>query len=89
MLKIQFKDGRSDAVTLEAPSKTIGKGKVNDIVVDAYGFGVFHVDLKVEDETVTLTDVVPDGGTLLNGDLLTGATVARAGDLINIKGVEL
>ena len=89
MLKIQFKDGRSDAVTLEAPGKTIGKGKVNDIVVDADGVGGFHADLKVEGETVTLTDVAPDGGTLLNGDLLTGPTVVRAGDLINIKGVEL
>ena len=41
-------DGRTDTVTLEAPGKTIGKGKVNDIVIDADGVGGFHEGLKVE-----------------------------------------
>ena len=41
-------DGRTDTVTLEAPAKTFGKGKVNDIVIDADGVGGFHEGLKVE-----------------------------------------
>ena len=34
MLKIQFKDGRSDPVSLDPPGKTIGRGDINDIVID-------------------------------------------------------
>ena len=48
MLKTQFKDWRANTVTLEAPGKTIGKGKVNDIVIDADGVGGFHEGFKVE-----------------------------------------
>ena len=42
MLKTQFKDARANTVTLEAPGKTIGTGKVNDIVIDVDGVGGFH-----------------------------------------------
>ena len=87
MLKIQFKDGRADPVALVEPGKTIGKGGVNDIVVDEDGVTGFHADLKVDGNQVTLTDI--GGGMTLNGDALSGPTVIRAGDNIGIKGVEL
>ena len=37
MLKIQFEDGRADAIALVEPGKTIGKGDVNDIVINVDG----------------------------------------------------
>ncbi|MDK1024386.1 MAG: FHA domain-containing protein [Gammaproteobacteria bacterium] len=89
MLKIQFKDGRSDPIVLSAPGKTIGKGSANDIVLDEEGVNAFHADLKVDGETVTLTDVGTQTGTSLNGTKLTGPVMLRAGDLISIQGVEL
>ena len=87
MLKIQFKDGRADAIALVEPGKTIGKGDVNDIVINEDGVTGFHADLKVEGSQVTLSDI--GGGITLNGDALSGPTVLRAGDLIVVKGVEL
>jgi pSer/pThr/pTyr-binding forkhead associated (FHA) protein len=87
MLKIQFKDGRAEPVSLVAPGKTIGKGDVNDVVINEDGVNGFHADLKVEGNQVTLTDI--GGGISLNGDDLTGPTVIRAGDKIALKGVEL
>lgn len=89
MLKIQFKDGRSDPIVLSAPGKTIGKGSANDIVLDEEGVNAFHADLKVDGEMVTLTDVGTQTGTSLNGTKLTGPAMLRAGDLISIQGIEL
>jgi len=89
MLKIQFKDGRSEPVLLGAPGKTIGRGAINDIVIDENGVSGFHADLKVEGELVTITDVNTKTGTQLNDDLLAGPTTLRAGDTIKIQGVEL
>jgi pSer/pThr/pTyr-binding forkhead associated (FHA) protein len=89
MLKLQFKDGRAEPVALVAPGKTIGKGAINDIVIDEKGVAGFHADLKVEGNTVTISDVDTKTGTQLNGDLLTGPTTLRAGDVIMIMGVEL
>jgi pSer/pThr/pTyr-binding forkhead associated (FHA) protein len=89
MLKLQFKDGRSEPVALMAPGKTIGRGAINDIVIDEKGVSGFHADLKVESNTVTITDVDTKTGTQLNGELLSGPTTIRAGDIIMIQGVEL
>ncbi len=89
MLKIRFKDSRSDPVLLTQPGKTIGKGIANDIVLDEEGVNAFHADLKVENDIVTLSDVGTQTGTSLNGTKLTAPAILRAGDLIDIQGVEL
>lgn len=89
MLKVQFKDGRAEPVALVAPGKTIGKGAINDIVIDVKGVNGFHADLKVDGDNVIISDVDTKTGTQLNGDLLTGPTNLRAGDVIMIQGVEL
>lgn len=89
MLKIQFKDGKGDAVVLEAPGKTIGKGDANDIVIDNNDVNGFHADVRVDDSSVSITDVNTSAGTLVNGTRITGTTPLQAGDVISIGGVEL
>jgi len=89
MLKVQFKDGRAEPVALVAPGKTIGKGDINDIVIDEKGVSGFHADLKVDGNNVMISDVDTKTGTQLNGELLSGPTNLRAGDVIMIQGVEL
>ena len=76
-------------MALEEPGKTIGQGGVNDIVIDRKGGNGFHADLKVDGDTVTLTDVNTKTGTMLNGDLIEGPTAVRGGDTIVIGGAEL
>jgi pSer/pThr/pTyr-binding forkhead associated (FHA) protein len=89
MLKVQFKDGRAEPVALVAPGKTIGKSDINDIVIDENGVSGFHADLRVDGNNVIISDVDTKTGTQLNGELLSGPTNLRAGDLIMIQGVEL
>jgi len=89
MLKIQFKDKRSEPVSLIAPGKTVGSGAANDIVISEDGVNGFHADLKVEGDRVTITDINTATGTMVNGDKITGSITLRAGDLITIQGVEL
>ncbi|HKI73734.1 MAG TPA: FHA domain-containing protein [Pseudomonadales bacterium] len=89
MLKIQFRGGRDPAIVLEAPGKTIGKGAVNDIVIDEDGVGSFHADIKVSGDQVTITDVDTETGTRVNGKPITAETVLSAGDVVSIGRVEL
>ena len=89
MLKIQFKDGRTDPIPLIEPGKTVGKGDANDIVIDEDGVNGFHADLKVEGTRVTITDINSTNGTLVNGEKITGPMPLGAGDIIVIQGVEL
>ena len=89
MLKIQFKDGSSNPIALEAPGKTIGQGSVNDLVIDRDGVNGFHADIKVEGDQVVITDINTATGTYVNGDRISGPTNLRAGDVIRIQDVEL
>ncbi|MEX0942382.1 MAG: FHA domain-containing protein [Pseudomonadales bacterium] len=89
MLRIEFKDGRAQPVVLAPPGKTIGKGDVNDIVIDADGVNGFHADIKVEGDQVSITDIKSATGTLVNGQKITTTTPLNAGDIINIQGVDL
>ncbi len=89
MLKIQFRDKSAEPVSLVEPGKTIGKGAVNDIVIDREGVNGFHADLKVEGNQVTITDINTATGTMVNGEKITAPMPLRAGDIIVIQGVEL
>lgn len=89
MLKIQFKDGSQDPVLLTTPGKTIGSGKINDIVVAEKGVNGFHADLKVDGDSVILTDVNSQTGTFLNGEKIVGPMQLRVGDVIRIMAAEL
>jgi pSer/pThr/pTyr-binding forkhead associated (FHA) protein len=89
MLKIQFRDGRSEPVVLASPGKTIGKGKINDIVIDVDGVSGFHTDLSVDGDQVIISDVDTKTGTHLNGERLEGPAMLSAGDIVTIQGVEL
>jgi pSer/pThr/pTyr-binding forkhead associated (FHA) protein len=88
MLKLHYRDGSADPVDLLSPGKTIGQGKVNDIVIDKEGVNGFHADIKVEDSGVTITDINTTTGTLVNGDKISGPTTLRDGDIITVAGVE-
>jgi len=89
MLKIQFQDGRAAPILIEAPGKTIGRGDINDIVIDAEGVNGFHADLRVDGNQVLIADVNTATGTFLNDDRLLAPAPLRAGDVITIQGVNL
>jgi len=89
MLKIQFKDGRAEPIALVDPGMTIGKGRINDIVINEEGVNSFHADLRVDGDQITISDVNTETGTFLNGELLSGPTNLRIGDVISIQGVDL
>ncbi len=89
MLKIQFRDGRSEAVRLDPPGITIGQGNVNDVVIDEPGVNGFHADLKVEANQVTISDVNTASGTFVNGEKILAPMPIRAGDSIKVGSAEL
>jgi len=89
MVKIQFKDGRAEPLLIMAPGRTIGRDDVNDIVIDVDGVSGFHADLRVDGDTVTITDVKTPSGTFVNGERISTPTTVRLGDVVSVGGVEL
>jgi pSer/pThr/pTyr-binding forkhead associated (FHA) protein len=89
MVKIQFKDGRAEPLLIMAPGRTIGRDDVNDIVIDVDGVNGFHADLRVDGDTVTITDVKTPSGTFVNGERISTPTTLRLGDVVSVGGVEL
>jgi pSer/pThr/pTyr-binding forkhead associated (FHA) protein len=77
MVKIQFKDGRVEPLLIMASGRTIGRDDVNDIVIDAVGVNGFHADLRVDGDTVIITDVNTPSGTFVNGERISTPTTLR------------
>ena len=88
MLKIQFRDGKLEDVRLAPPGITIGQGNANDIVIDEPGVNGFDVDLRVEANEVTISDVNTVSGTFVNNEKILAPMSIRAGDLIKVGSVE-
>ena len=58
-------------------------------MIDRDGVNGFHADIKVEGDQVSITDINTASGTFVNGDKISGPTNLRAGDVIQIGGVDL
>jgi pSer/pThr/pTyr-binding forkhead associated (FHA) protein len=89
MLKLRFKENKYNAVWLVEPKITIGKSATNALVVDdPYAIDV-HLEILVDNETLTLKNLAPTKPVKVNDVEVTGACSLRPDDMITIGAVEL
>jgi pSer/pThr/pTyr-binding forkhead associated (FHA) protein len=89
MLKLRFKENKYNAVWLVEPKITIGKSATNALVVDdPYAIDV-HLEILVDNETLTLKNLAPNKPIKVNDVEVTGACSLRPDDMITIGAVEL
>ena len=89
MLKIRFKDNKYNAVWLVEPKITIGRSATNALVIDDPLASDVHLEVVVDNEHLTLRNLVPAQPVSVNGLAVTGACQLKPNDQINLGKVEL
>lgn len=89
MLKIRFKDNKYNAVWLVEPKITIGRSATNALVIDDPLVSDVHMEVLVDNEHLTLRNLVPTHAVVVNGQKVSGACELKPGDNISIGAVEL
>lgn len=89
MLKIRFKDNKYNAVWLVEPKITIGRSATNALVIDDPVAGDVHVEVLVDNENLTLNNLLPASPVLVNDVKVIGACELKPDDQITIGAVEL
>jgi pSer/pThr/pTyr-binding forkhead associated (FHA) protein len=89
MLKIRFKDNKYNAVWLVEPKITIGRSATNALVIDDPLVSDVHIEVLVDNEHLTLRNLVPSHAVIVNGQTVSGACELKPDDSIIIGSVEL
>jgi pSer/pThr/pTyr-binding forkhead associated (FHA) protein len=89
MLKIRFKDNKYNAVWLVEPKITIGRSATNALVIDDPLASDIHMEVLVDNEHLTLRNLIPTQPILVNGQAVTGACELKPDDHITLGQVEL
>lgn len=89
MLKIRFKDNKHNAVWLVEPKITIGRSATNALVIDDPLVSDVHIEVLVDNEHLTLRNLVPSQAVLVNSQTVNGACELKPDDSISIGAVEL
>lgn len=89
MLKIRFKDNKYNAVWLVEPKISIGRSATNALVIDDPLASDVHMEVLVDNEHLTLRNLVPTQPVLVNGQSVTGACELKPDDQISLGQVEL
>lgn len=89
MLKLRFKENKYNAVWLVEPKITVGKSATNAMVVDDPYVIDVHLEILVDNETLTLKNLAPTKPVKVNDVEVTGACSLRPDDMITLGAVEL
>ncbi len=89
MLKIRFKDNKYNAVWLVEPKITIGRSATNALVIDDPLASDVHLEVLVDNEHLTLRNLVPTQPVMVNGQPVKGACELKPDDYITLGSVEL
>ncbi|WP_049632182.1 FHA domain-containing protein [Cellvibrio sp. pealriver] len=89
MLKIRFKDNKYNAVWLVEPKITIGRSATNALVIDDPLASDVHMEVLVDNEHLTLRNLIPSQPVIVNGQAVTGACELKPDDQISLGRVEL
>ena len=89
MLKIRFKDNKYNAVWLVEPKITIGRSATNALVIDDPLAADVHMEVLVDNEHLTLRNLIPTQPIIVNGQTVTGACELKPDDKIILGLVEL
>lgn len=89
MLKIRFKDNKYNAVWLVEPKITIGRSATNALVIDDPLASDIHMEVLVDNEHLTLRNLIPTQPVIVNGQPVSGACELKPDDQITLGQVEL
>lgn len=80
--------GRTKLVPLQKPDTRIGRGDVNELVIDSERVSRLHAVVTVDDAGVSIADLDSRNGTFVNGARIRSQVLAN-GDSIRIGDCEM
>ncbi len=80
--------GKTRLVPLQKPDTRIGRGAVNELVIDSERVSRLHAVVTVDDAFATITDLDSRNGTFVNGARVQSQTLMN-GDSIRIGDCEM
>jgi pSer/pThr/pTyr-binding forkhead associated (FHA) protein len=89
MLKLRFKENKYNAVWLVEPKITIGRSATNALVVDDPHVVDVHLEILVDNETLTLKNLAPTRPVRVNDTEVIGDFTLRPEDVITLGAVDL
>jgi pSer/pThr/pTyr-binding forkhead associated (FHA) protein len=89
MLKLRFKENKYNAVWLVEPKITVGRSATNALVVDDPHVVDVHLEILVDNETLTLKNLAPTRPVMVNDVEVVGSCNLRPEDVITLGIVDL
>lgn len=89
MLKLRFKENKYNAVWLVEPKITVGRSATNALVVDDPHVVDVHLEILVDNETLTLKNLAPTRPVLVNDVEVIGPCNLHPEDVITLGIVDL
>lgn len=89
MLKIRLKDNKYTAVWLVEPKITIGRSASNALVIDDPLVGDVQLEILVDNENLTLRNLLPALAVIVNGQKVTTTCELKPDDRIALGAAEL
>jgi pSer/pThr/pTyr-binding forkhead associated (FHA) protein len=89
MLKLRFKENKYNAVWLVEPKITVGRSATNALVVDDPDVVDVHLEILVDNETLTLKNLAPTRPIKVNDNEVIGAYNLKIEDVITLGGIDL
>jgi pSer/pThr/pTyr-binding forkhead associated (FHA) protein len=89
MLKLRFKENKYNAVWLVEPKITVGRSATNALVVDDPHVVDVHIEILVDNETLTLKNLAPTRPVMVNDNEVIGAYNLKIEDVITLGMVDL
>ncbi len=89
MLKIRLKNNKYNAVWLVEPKVSIGRKSSNDMVLNDERVADNHVEILVDNERLTLKNLVSGRPVFVNETEVTGSCALKPEDILTVGDTEL
>lgn len=89
MLLLQFINIKKDPAKITGGTISLGQDKSNDVVINEPGISDFHAEISIDENRITLSDLLSENGTYVNGNRISRNKELLPWDRIKLASIEM
>lgn len=89
MLLLQFINIKKDPAKITGGTISLGQDKSNDVVINEPGVSDFHAEISIDENRITLSDLLSENGTYVNGNRISRNKELFPWDRIKLASIEM
>lgn len=89
MLLLQFINIKKESAKITGGTISLGQDKSNDVVIDEPGISDFHAEISIDENRITLSDLLSENGTYVNGNRISRNKELLPWDRIKLASIEM